>query len=123
MKYLVKFALEFDLKFEISDGKDLVKFRGRTFYQRAAKGGTQKGVGHFFLFRSPFGNLFVTFFDVFGHFFAYPLLPPPFCGRVILSARKFRGEFRRVSETSFQISQLFFGNFVQQKGYANRMII
>ena len=51
--------------------------------QRAAKGGTQKGVGHFFLFRSPFGNRFVTFSDAFGHFFAYPLLPPPFCGRVI----------------------------------------
>ena len=32
--------------------------------------------------RSPFGNLFVTFFDGFGHSFAYPLLPPPFCGRV-----------------------------------------
>ena len=49
----------------------------------AAKGGTQKGIGHFFRFRSPFGNHFVTFFwDVLGHFFAYPLLPPPFCGRV-----------------------------------------
>ena len=43
---------------------------------------TQKGVGHFFEFRSPFGNRFVTFLDAFGHFFAYPLLPPPFCGRV-----------------------------------------
>ena len=28
MKHLVKFDLEFDLKFEISDGKHLVKFRG-----------------------------------------------------------------------------------------------
>ena len=54
--------------------------------QVAAQGGTQKGVGHFFLFRSPFGNHFVTFFDVFGHFFAFPLLPPPFCGRVIVCA-------------------------------------
>ena len=32
MKFLVKFDLEFDLKFdEISDGKNLVKFWGRTF--------------------------------------------------------------------------------------------
>ena len=31
MNFLVKFVLEFDLKFEISDGKSLVKFGGRTF--------------------------------------------------------------------------------------------
>ena len=31
MKILVKFDLEFDLKFEIFDGKNLVKFLGRTF--------------------------------------------------------------------------------------------
>ena len=31
MKILVTFDLEFDLKFEISDGKNLVKFWGRTF--------------------------------------------------------------------------------------------
>ena len=31
MKFLVRFDLEFDLKFEISDGKNLVKFLGRTF--------------------------------------------------------------------------------------------
>ena len=30
MKFLVKFGLEFDLKFRISDGKYLVKFGGRT---------------------------------------------------------------------------------------------
>ena len=30
MKFLVKIDLEFDLKFEISDGKNLVKFLGRT---------------------------------------------------------------------------------------------
>ena len=30
MKFLVKFDLEFDLKSEISDGKNLVKFGGRT---------------------------------------------------------------------------------------------
>ena len=44
--------------------------------QCAAKGGTRKGVGHFFLFRSPFGKTFLV-----------PFLPiafclPPFCGRV-----------------------------------------
>ena len=32
MKFLVKFDLELDLKFEISDGKNQVKFLGRTFY-------------------------------------------------------------------------------------------
>ena len=31
MKFLVKFDLEFNLQFEISDGKNLVKFLGRTF--------------------------------------------------------------------------------------------
>ena len=31
MKCLVTFDLEFDLKFEISDGKNQVKFLGRTF--------------------------------------------------------------------------------------------
>ena len=31
VKILVKFDLEFNLKFEISDGKKLVKFGGRTF--------------------------------------------------------------------------------------------
>ena len=53
-----------------------------------AKGGRQKGVGHsqllsvtFCPFRSLFGNLFAGV--VFGHLFAYPLLPTPFCGTVI----------------------------------------
>ena len=31
MKSFVKFDFEFDLNFEISDGKNLVKFGGRTF--------------------------------------------------------------------------------------------
>ena len=31
MNFFVTFDLEFDLKFEISDGKNLVKFGGRTF--------------------------------------------------------------------------------------------
>ena len=31
MKFLVKFYLEFDLKLEISDGQNLVKFWGKTF--------------------------------------------------------------------------------------------
>ena len=55
-------------------------------FQRAAKGGMQKGVGHVFLFRSPLGDHFVTFFNGFGHFFAYPLSPPPFCGRVSIDS-------------------------------------
>ena len=63
-------------------------------FQCAAKGGTQKGVGNFFLFRSPFGNHFVTFLDVFGHFFAYPLLPPPFCGRVTFATPLLYGGYR-----------------------------
>ena len=33
MKYLVKLDLEFDLKFEISDGKNLVKFGSETSFQ------------------------------------------------------------------------------------------
>ena len=49
--------------------------------QRAAKGGTQKGVGHFFLFRSPFGNRFVTFLNAFGHFFAYSPFASPLLGQ------------------------------------------
>ena len=37
----------------------------------AAKRGRQRGKGHFLVFRSPFGNLFL----VFGYLFAYPILP------------------------------------------------
>ena len=56
-----------------------------------------------------------------------------FGGRTFLPARKAReisetisGQIPeqisgRVSETSFQISRFFFGNFVQQKGGANEM--
>ena len=63
-------------------GKSARSVSDRNFHC-AAKGGTQKGIGHFFRhFWSPFGDDFVTFFDIFGHLFAYPLLPPPFCGRV-----------------------------------------
>ena len=57
MKYLVKFDLEFDLKFEISDGKHLVKFLGRTFLPGST--------GNFGEFRGNFGNFvsnFATFF-------------------------------------------------------------
>ena len=64
------------------------------FVQRATKfkGVRQKGVGHllsfvlghflltFFSFSVTFGNLFFAF----GYLFAYPLLPTPFCGTVIL---------------------------------------
>ena len=46
--------------------------------QGAAKGGTQKGVGHFFLFRSPLVTVLSLFLTLLVTFFAYPLLPPPF---------------------------------------------
>ena len=48
----------------------------------AAKGGDAQKIGDCFF---GCGHLLVTvlsFSGVFGHFFAYPLLPPPFCGRV-----------------------------------------
>ena len=68
-------------------------------FHRAAKGGTQKGICHFFLFWSPFGDDFVTFFDVLGHFFAYLLLPPPFCGRVRICFRfRFRNGKANIEE-------------------------
>ena len=44
----------------------------------AAKGGTQKGIGHFFRFRSPFGNLFVTFLTFLVTFLPIPFCLPPF---------------------------------------------
>ena len=53
----------------------------RDLCQRAAKGGTQKGVGHFFLFRSPFGNLFVTFLTFLVTFLPIPFCLPPFAAR------------------------------------------
>ena len=67
--------MKFDLKFEISDVKYLVKFWGKTF--RPARKAPKISV------------------RISGHISA---------------------DF---SETSFQISRLFFGNFVQQKGSVN----
>ena len=50
--------------------------------------GAQKGIGHFFLFRSPFGNHFFTFFDVFGPFFLHvPFCLPPFAAGVKIKDR------------------------------------
>ena len=37
VEFSVKFDLEFDLKLEISDGKNLVKFWGRTFLRLPAR--------------------------------------------------------------------------------------
>ena len=77
-----------DLRSARGDHPDLFQFLLISFTV-PQKGGDAKGDRSlFFRFRSPFGNLFVTFFDVFlVTFFAYPLLPPPFCGRVILPIR------------------------------------
>ena len=88
-----------------------------SIFQCDAKGGTQKGIGHFFLFRSPFGNHFVTFSDAFGHFFAYPLLPPPFCGRVnfetsglkIGAAQKSEFQLRRIQPPPFSLNLKWLG--------------
>ena len=41
--------------------KTLVLLSSALEFRCAAKGGTQKGRGHFFRFRSLFGSLFVTF--------------------------------------------------------------
>ena len=80
MKLLVEFDLELDLKFEISDGKNLVKFGGRTLLPgRKAR---------------------------------------EISGRI--SGRTSEQLSEKNSETSFHISRLFFGNFVQQKGGAKR---
>ena len=58
-------------------------------FHRAAKGGRKRGQVTFCLFWPPFGDDFVTFFDVFGHFFVYHLLPPPFCGRATFPESNF----------------------------------
>ena len=71
--------MKFDLKFEISDVKSLVKFGGKTF--RPAR------------------------------------KAPKFSGRI---SGQISAKF---SETSFQISHLFFGNFVQQKGGVNSFVL
>ena len=59
------------------------------------KGVRKRGVGHFFfLFRSPFGNHFVTFLTFFGHFFApIPFCLPPFAAGFLLVRTQIRHIF------------------------------
>ena len=55
------------------------------FFQCAAKGGRQKGIGHFFLFRSPFGNPFSSLFQRFrSRFCQSPFASPPFAAEWFL---------------------------------------
>ena len=70
MKFLVNFDLEFDLKFEISDGKNLVKFGGMTFLpaREARKiSGQFSGAN----FRANFGENFGNFVSNFATFFFF----------------------------------------------------
>ena len=60
------------LPFQCRAPKRMAKYRTPTRItniQCAASGGRQKGIDHFLLFRSPFGNHFCHIFDVFGHVF------------------------------------------------------
>ena len=80
-------------------GREVTQGDNTASFHCATKAGTQKGIGHFFLFRSLFGNHFVTFFDFFGHYFAYPLLPPPFCGGVIfLQGNEWPRSYREINQ-------------------------
>ena len=54
--------------------------RPKLILSTCRKRGRQKGVGHSQFFWSVFANLFLAF----GRLFASPLLPTPFCGKVIL---------------------------------------
>ena len=67
MKFLVKFHLEFDLKLEISDGKNLVKFWGRTFLP-ARKSTKKNGVNFGANFGANFGNFVSNFATFWGNF-------------------------------------------------------
>ena len=86
MKIFVKFDSKFDLKFEISDGKNLVKFGGdsrKTFLPaRKARENLREN------FRANFG---ANFGENFGNFVS-------------------------------NFATFFFGNFVQQKGGANKLV-
>ena len=67
MKCLVKFDLEFDLKFEISDGKNLVKFGGEdssTCKESTGNFGENFGANFGANFGRNFGN-FVSNFATF----------------------------------------------------------
>ena len=63
MKLLVKFDLEFDLNFEISDGKNQVNFGGRTFLRKAREVSERiSGQISDENFGENFGTNFATFF-------------------------------------------------------------
>ena len=65
MKFWVKFDSEFNLKVEISDGKNLVKFGGRTLPARKARKISGRISGQFREnFGANFGN-FVSNFAIF----------------------------------------------------------
>ena len=64
----MKFDLEFDLKSEISDGKDLVKFWGRTFLP-ARKAQANFGENFGATFGANFGDIFGNFVSNFAIFF------------------------------------------------------
>ena len=66
MKFLVKFDLGFDLKFEISDGKKLVKFGRRTFDLPGKHGKFRREFRG--KFRRNFGNFVSNFATFFGNF-------------------------------------------------------
>ena len=68
MKCLVKFDLEFDLKFEISDGKNLVKFGGRTFLPARKACTINFGATFGANFGENFGNIVSNFTTFFGNF-------------------------------------------------------
>ena len=67
MKCLVKFDFYFDLKFEISDGKNVVKFGGRTFLPA---GKAQEISGRFSgqISEQISGKFLATLFQVFATF-------------------------------------------------------
>ena len=70
MKYLVTFDLEFDLKFEISDGKNLVKFGGRASLPAREARNIRRHSGRISgaNFRENFGNFVSYFATFFGNF-------------------------------------------------------
>ena len=67
MKFLVKFDLEFDLKFEHSDGKNLVKFWGEDF-STCQESTNIFGANFGANFGPNFGNFVSNFATFFGNF-------------------------------------------------------
>ena len=85
------------------------------FSQRAAKRGTQKGVGHFFLFRSPFGNHVVTFLTFLVTFRLSPFASPLFrqgdfrCRSICTKgARTGRTKIRKMPSGRYRYQNLLF---------------